>query len=132
MGSRVFPRRRCPRTSPLHSAATRGAASTLCFLRDAGLGALLADDMGLGKTLQALCAIRGRTLVVAPTSVLHGWADETARFRPALRVSRYHGPKRTLDPEAEVTLTTYAILRLDAERLAGERWDTVVFDRPRT
>ena len=26
----------------------------LCFLRDAGLGAVLADDMGLGKTLQTL------------------------------------------------------------------------------
>ena len=29
--------------------------------------------MGLGKTLQALCAVRGRSLVVAPTSVLHNW-----------------------------------------------------------
>ncbi|WP_366042595.1 SNF2-related protein, partial [Henriciella sp.] len=37
-------------------------------MRDAGLGALLADDMGLGKTLQALCAVTGRTLVIAPTS----------------------------------------------------------------
>lgn len=45
----------------------------LCALRDASLGALLADDMGLGKTLQALCGLRGRTLVVTPTSVLHNW-----------------------------------------------------------
>jgi len=100
----------------------------LVFLRDAGLGALLADDMGLGKTLQALCAIRGRTLVVAPTSVLHNWADEIERFRPGLSCSVYHGPRRALDPAVDVTLTTYALLRLDAETLAGEHWDTLVLD----
>jgi superfamily II DNA or RNA helicase len=100
----------------------------LCFLRDAGLGALLADDMGLGKTLEALCAIRGRTLVVAPTSVLHGWEDEIRRFRPALRVARHHGPRRQIDPDADVTITSYAILRLDAEILAAESFETIVLD----
>jgi hypothetical protein len=97
-------------------------------LRDAGLGALLADDMGLGKTLQALCAVRGRTLVVAPTSVLPNWAAEAQRFRPSLSVCVYHGPGRALAPEADLTLTTYAILRLDADALAGTDWDTVVLD----
>ena len=99
----------------------------LVFLRDAGLGALLADDMGLGKTVEALCALRGRTLVVAPTSVLHNWAAETARFRPALSVNVYHGAKRALD-DADLTLTTYALLRLDAEVLAACNWDTLVLD----
>ena len=80
---------------------------------------MLADDMGLGKTVQALCAIQGRTLVVAPTSVVYHWADEIKRFRPQLRQSLYHGPQRQLDANADVTLTTYAILRLDAERLTG-------------
>lgn len=106
----------------------RQGVSWLCFLRDAGLGAVLADDMGLGKTLQALCALRGRALVVCPRSVVHNWADEIRRFRPALRASIYHGPRRALDPSADVTLTTYAILRLDAEALASEDWDTVVID----
>jgi len=100
----------------------------LVFLRQAGLGALLADDMGLGKTLQALCALRGRTLVVAPTSVLHNWAEEIARFRPGLRYAIYHGTQRQLDATADVILTTYAILRLDAETLAQETWNTVVLD----
>jgi superfamily II DNA or RNA helicase len=100
----------------------------LAFLRQAGLGALLADDMGLGKTLQTLCVLQGRTLVVAPTSVLHHWADELRRFRPDLRVSMYHGPQRTLTATANVTLTTYAILRLDADMLAQTTWDTVVLD----
>jgi superfamily II DNA or RNA helicase len=100
----------------------------LAFLREAELGGLLADDMGLGKTLQTLCVVRGRSLVVAPASVVHNWADEIARFRPGLRASVYHGPGRSLDPGADVTLTTYAILRLDAEALSAVDWDTVVLD----
>src|SRR5262249_54005319 len=40
----------------------RHGVDWLAFLREAGLGAVLADDMGLGKTLQALAAVRGRTL----------------------------------------------------------------------
>ena len=73
----------------------------LAFLQRAGLGAMLADDMGLGKTLQALCAVHSRTLVVAPTSVLHNWAEEIAKFRPGLRTALYHGPQRQLDPAAD-------------------------------
>ncbi|TNF37233.1 MAG: helicase [Deltaproteobacteria bacterium] len=102
--------------------------SWLSFLRDAGMGGLLADDMGLGKTLQALCVVQGRTLVVAPTSVLFNWGEEAARFRPGLKVATYHGPKRALDPEADLTLTTWAILRLDSEALSAVPWDMVVLD----
>jgi SNF2 family DNA or RNA helicase len=65
---------------------------------------------------------------VAPTSVLHHWADELHRFRPRLQVAMYHGPQRALVATADVTLTTYAILRLDADTLARETWDTVVLD----
>jgi hypothetical protein len=100
----------------------------LCFLRDAGLGAVLADDMGLGKTLQTLCAVSGRTLIVCPKSVVHNWEAEAKRFRPGLSLSIYQGPRRELDKRADLTITTYAILRLDAERLAAESWDTVVLD----
>jgi superfamily II DNA or RNA helicase len=108
----------------------RAAVDWLAFLRDAGLGALLADDMGLGKTLEVLCALRAgeQALVVAPTSVLFNWEAEARRFRPALSVSLYHGPGRALDPRADVTLTSYAILRLDAERLGAIDWDAVVLD----
>jgi len=100
----------------------------LCALRDADLGALLADDMGLGKTLQALCGLRGRTLVVTPTSVLHNWVDEITRFRPGLSYNVYHGPGRSLNQKRDVTLTTYAILRIDADKLAEEHWDTLILD----
>jgi superfamily II DNA or RNA helicase len=106
----------------------RHGVNWLCFLRDAGLGALLADDMGLGKTLQALCALQGRALIVMPTSLLHSWSDEIDRFRPGLRYSVYHGPGRRLSLDADVVLTSYAILRLDADRLCDVQWDTVVLD----
>ncbi len=114
-------------TATLRSYQRQGV-DWLSFLRDAGLGGVLADDMGLGKTLQTLCVLRGRTLVVCPKSVVYNWADEIARFRPGLRAAIYHGPKRELDPTAEVTLTTYALLRLDAQLLAQEVWDVVVLD----
>jgi superfamily II DNA or RNA helicase len=100
----------------------------LAFLSQANLGAMLADDMGLGKTLQALCVVGSPALVVAPASVLHNWAAEIQRFRPALRVHTYHGPNRELRDDADITLTTYAILRLDDAILAARNWDTVVLD----
>lgn len=106
--------------------------SWLAFLREAGLGALLADDMGLGKTLQALCAIRGRTLVVAPTSVVHNWSEEIRRFRPALTASVYHGARRELESGSDVTITSYALLRLDEEDLARVPWETLVLDEAQT
>jgi superfamily II DNA or RNA helicase len=100
----------------------------LAFHREAELGALLADDMGLGKTLQALCALRGRTLVVCPTSVLVSWREQIDRFRPGMRVCLYHGPRRKLEDDAELTLTTYALLRVDEEILTAPTWDTLVLD----
>lgn len=100
----------------------------LAFVRDAELGAILADDMGLGKTLQTICVLRGRALVVCPKSVVYNWVDEIERFRPGLRTAIYEGPKRQLDPAADVTLMTYAVLRLDSELLAREDWDIVVLD----
>ncbi len=114
-------------TATLRTYQRRGV-DWLCFLRAAGMGGILADDMGLGKTLQALCALTGRTLVVAPTSVLHNWASETARFRPSLSVCLYHGTRRKLDTDADIILTSYALLRLDIGLLTEIAWDTIILD----
>jgi superfamily II DNA or RNA helicase len=100
----------------------------LAFLRSVGLGGILADDMGLGKTIEAMAALQGPALVVCPTSVLPNWQAELVRFRPSLSVSVYHGPARQLDERADVTLTTYAILRLDREVLARRHWGTAIVD----
>ncbi|MBW0117636.1 DEAD/DEAH box helicase [Pseudonocardia abyssalis] len=99
-----------------------------------GLGACLADDMGLGKTV-TLIALHlrraalgtGATLVVCPASLLGNWEREIGRFAPGLAVARYHGPDRALGA-ADVVLTTYATMRLDAEVLAAHGWGLVVAD----
>jgi SNF2 family DNA or RNA helicase len=94
-------------------------------------GTVLADDMGLGKTVQALAAMLdegGRHLVVAPTSVLTNWQREAARFAPGMRVNVYHGPERRLDPKADLTLTSYALLRIDLEELRAVDWSYAVLD----
>lgn len=103
----------------------------LQFLRTTGMGGLLADDMGLGKTLQTLCALPGqgaRSLIVCPTSVVHNWRAECEKFRPTLKLNVYHGRDRSLDPQADVTVTSYALLRLDLELLQSQSWDALVLD----
>lgn len=99
----------------------------LSFLKDAELGAVLADDMGLGKTLQALSVMHGKTLVVCPRSLLFNWAAEIERFRPDLTRSVYHGPRRQLS-EVDVTITTYALLRVDQSLLEAAGFEMVVLD----
>jgi superfamily II DNA or RNA helicase len=106
----------------------RQGVAWLSFLRGARLGGILADDMGLGKTLQALCVAGPGTLVVCPTSVIHNWAAEARRFRPALRQCVYHGPNRLLDETADLTITSYALLRLDGARLGARPWRAVFLD----
>jgi superfamily II DNA or RNA helicase len=104
----------------------------LCFLRNAQMGAMLADDMGLGKTLQTLCAIQGKTLIIAPTSVLPSWQTQIQTFRPQLKVCTYYGPQRRMDPTAQVILTSYALVRLDAAEFTHTTWDTIVLDEAQT
>ena len=103
----------------------------LRFLRDMDLHGVLADDMGLGKTVQALAAmadVPGPHLVVAPTSVLRNWAIESGRFTPDLTVNVYHGASRKLDDHSDLTLTSYALLRIDLEALGAREWSYVVLD----
>lgn len=106
----------------------RQGVNWLRFLSNADMGGMLADDMGLGKTLQALCSLTSPCLVVAPASVMHNWIAEVARFRPGLRAHAYHGPGRSIDEDAHIVVTTYAILRIDAELLSARQWDTVILD----
>ncbi len=116
----------------------------LCTLRDLGFGACLADDMGLGKTVQALALLvsevesgraKAPTLIVAPTSVVQNWKSEIARFAPAMRVAVLHADARgerikllkTLQ-DYDLVLTSYALLRLDADSLQQYRFHYVVLD----
>lgn len=102
-------------------------------------GGCLADDMGLGKTVQmlALHSLRRKsTLVICPTSLLANWQREAERFLPGVSVVRHHGPARDVRsleiddvPEAgRIVLTTYGVVRSDAEKLAELDWDLVIAD----
>ncbi len=117
----------------------------LCALRDLGLHACLADDMGLGKTLQALAILAaevetgradGRpSLVVAPTSVVQNWTQEVEGFTPGLKTGTLRADDRaarltqlqTID-EAELVLTSYALLRQDLDSLKRIGFHYVILD----
>ena len=113
----------------------------LRFLRDNGFGGILADEMGLGKTLQALALMRfvrqaqpsrGPMLVVCPTSLVFNWLAEARKFTPELKTLALQGPDRhsLFDqvPEHDVVVTSYALIRRDAERYRALEFDTVVLD----
>lgn len=119
----------------------REGLAWLDFLGKAGLGGILADDMGLGKTVQVLAHIvaarqRGQlqlpVLVVAPTSLVGNWRDETKRFAPHLKVLVLHGPDRA-DHYPEIAdhhliITTYPLLARDRDRLLEKRFSLLVLD----
>lgn len=112
----------------------------LRFLAENGLGGLLCDDMGLGKTHQAMAlmaslveqdGVAGPFLVVAPTTVLPHWKAKLRDHAPGLGVALHHGPQRNLRESLRrgpILLTSYGILRNDAEELARIPFALAVFD----
>ncbi|HSO00387.1 MAG TPA: SNF2-related protein, partial [Candidatus Nanopelagicales bacterium] len=114
--------------------------SWLKFIHDIGSGGVLADDMGLGKTVQTIALLlavkqetkRMRALIVAPTSVVTNWERELERFSPSASVALWHGAdrKEQIDAvkEAEVVITSYALLRRDEEFLAKQDFDYAILD----
>jgi superfamily II DNA or RNA helicase len=107
----------------------------LHFLAQNGWGGILADEMGLGKTIQMLAFLRslkGRALVVCPSSLVFNWQREAARFTPQLRVLVLEGPKRherfnEID-SADLVITSYPLLRRDADRFRGLAFAAMVLD----
>ncbi|HET9028854.1 MAG TPA: DEAD/DEAH box helicase [Candidatus Aquilonibacter sp.] len=119
----------------------REGVAWLQALRERQFGGVLADDMGLGKTVQLLAhamiereagRLRDPMLIVAPTSVVPNWRAEIARFAPALRVLSLTGNDRRerfgAIADADVVLTTYALLPRDVAALAPQQWSIAVFD----
>jgi superfamily II DNA or RNA helicase len=113
----------------------------LQFLREHGLGGILADDMGLGKTLQTLAHIQfekdaGRlnrpALIIAPVSLMGNWRRESERFCPGLRCLVIHGKDRhevagTID-QHDIVIAPYSLLQRDKERWLEAQWHIVVLD----
>ncbi len=116
----------------------------LTFLYAHGLGGILADDMGLGKTVQALalvCRAVDREpggppfLVVAPTSVVSNWATEAAKFAPDLKIVVLGGSQARRGTtiaeavvDADLVITSYALLRIDNDALVELHWAGLILD----
>ncbi len=111
----------------------------LWFLHEIASGGILADDMGLGKTVQTIAMLlavksavekdakadgkkKFKALIVAPTSVVTNWERELDKFSPSLKHMVWHGggrKERTDELEdADVVITSYALLRRDEELLS--------------
>jgi SNF2 family DNA or RNA helicase len=111
----------------------------LAALAQQNFQGLLADDMGLGKTLQALAfaawlrsTVPGPVLVVCPTSLVTNWLREAARFTPQLRALDLTGADRAARfaqaGAHDLLVTSYAILRRDAERYRSLDFSLVILD----
>jgi hypothetical protein len=66
--------------------------------------------------------VRGRTLVVAPTSVVPNWAPRRRASAAGCAYASTTDRARALDPGRRLTLTSYALLRLDADALCAVDW----------
>jgi len=105
-----------------------------------GFGSILADDMGLGKTLQVISILlkfkeenalnhKHRALVVVPTGLLTNWQAEIRKFAPSISSHIFHGSLREIKLfDADVMLTTYGVLRSDAELLKKHKWQVMIID----
>ena len=113
-------------------------------MRHMQLGACLADDMGLGKTIQTIAywldtnaqtRSTQPSLLICPTSVVGNWAHEISRFAPSLRYIKHQGANRLKDTafkkeveQADIVLTSYALLHRDLNTLKAIEWSSIVLD----
>ena len=88
-----------------------------------------------GKTLQALAFIVARggpALVVCPSSLVQNWLEEAEKFAPELMAISIEGPERAAilesNPTADLLVTSYALLRLDADLYQGRNFRVIILD----
>ncbi len=118
--------------------------SWLDFARRWGMGVILADDMGLGKTVQTLTMVQklknegqlsAPILLICPTSVVTNWQMESEKFTPGLKTMAHQGADRlrgdefvAAAQEVDMVLTSYALVRRDAEAMRQVDWLGVALD----
>ncbi len=126
---------------------------------NSGLGACLADDMGLGKTLQTLATLVNiqenlvsetqefqqdlfsiveqkteylRTLIVAPSSLVFNWYNESRKFTPHFRRIQYIGNDRKLLAKKldkyDLIFTSYAVITRDIEVFEKYNFNYLIID----
>ncbi|WVQ65986.1 uncharacterized protein L199_004164 [Kwoniella botswanensis] len=122
-------------------------------LYEQGINGILADEMGLGKTIQSISLLAylaevhnlwGPFLVIAPSSTLHNWQQELARFVPRLKALPYWGsPKdretlrriwsrknQTFSESSpfHILVTSYQLAVQDEKYLQGMKWQYMILD----
>ena len=114
----------------------------LRFLETCGFCGILADEMGLGKTLQTLtwlslprCRETARNtpaLIICPTSLVENWNREAAKFTPGMKRLVLSGPNRSTKfnqiKDADLVITSYALIRRDAETHSAQTYSAIVLD----
>ncbi len=72
------------------------------------------------------------SLIVVPTSLIHNWVNEIAKFVPEFKVKVYAGTNRTefrdLYKETEIVITSYGIVRNDISKLSQFGFLYVILD----
>ena len=88
-----------------------------------------------GESLVGVRSQVGRVLVVAPLTLLSNWRHEFAKFAPSLRVYVHQGDMRHVGSgfkkaaaEADVVVTSYALIVRDHREFAEVEWDGIVLD----
>ncbi|XP_065225307.1 chromatin-remodeling ATPase INO80 isoform X2 [Planococcus citri] len=124
----------------------------LANLYDQGINGILADEMGLGKTVQSiafLCHIAekysvwGPFLIISPSSTLHNWQQEMARFVPDFKIVPYWGNPQerkilrqfwnskglhTRDASFHVVITSYQLVITDIKYFNRIKWQYLILD----
>ena len=107
---------------------------TLAFLRSvrSERGSVTRSASPAEPGLHSVSASRLPMLIVCPTSLVYNWVAEARKFTPTLKVLSLHGPDRhprfAEIPEADLVVTSYALIRRDAERYRAFEFDTAVLD----
>jgi len=127
----------------IRSVESVGTFPAQCIAVDAPDRLYVTDNFILThNTLQALVMLQERresggaqgaaSLLVLPTSLVHNWINEARKFTPGLRLLAYTGTYRLKDTaqfsDYDVVLTSYGIVRLDTDLLAGYQFDYVILD----
>ena len=109
----------------------------LYYLYQNNRNGCLADDMGLGKTLQVIALLilvqkelLQPAIIIMPNSLIFNWENELKRFASQLSYYVYYGKNRDLEEavKADLILTTYTIVRLDAQKLKDFSFHYVILD----
>ena len=77
-------------------------------------------------------ALRIPHLIVCPTTLVFNWLAEVKKFTPEIKILALHGPDRHARfseiADSDIVVTSYALIRRDAEKYRGLEFDTVVLD----